>query len=227
LFIPFFDEQSQSNVVVTVCNLNGQPCPLEYTNTISNNYLFNSDQQKEIEGIFVKYRNVTTNSGPDGTVLASFYKTNTIVKAMGRSFTNKLLIAGFQYTNLDAHEEITFGHGILAEFKNRSNDGYHVSFTRTGDGTLLSYTEVKHGMINGLLARFVDIHAQGMTWDYKRASFDGNHLEEYGQRTNGLVIGKYFMWNPQNGDLVIQADFKQPYDLNKHRVNPYLSRAKQ
>jgi hypothetical protein len=101
---------------------------------------------------------VTTNSGPEGTELAGFCETNAVVKFMNRVFTNDFLMATFRYTNFDASEEIDFGAGMRAEFKDKSNNGYSVSFTETDDGTLLNYAEIKHGKPNGPLARFADLH---------------------------------------------------------------------
>jgi len=45
LIIPFLDEASQSNVNVTVLDIlgNGQPCPAEYTNIVSNTNLFTAE----------------------------------------------------------------------------------------------------------------------------------------------------------------------------------------
>ena len=42
------------------------------------------------------------------------------------------------------------------------------------------------------------------------------------QYTNGMNIGKYLMWNPENGNLLMEADFKEPYDFEKHRTDQNL-----
>jgi hypothetical protein len=220
LLIPFLDKETQSNVIVTVCDFSkGQPCPTEYANVISNTNLFTSEEQKTISEVFVKYRNVTTNSGPPGTVLASLYKTNNVVKAMGRIFTNEFWTANFQYTNFEAREEIRFGGGFSAKFRNKANNGYNVVFTRTGGGTLLTFGEVKQDLTSGLFVRFEDNYPQGITWDYKLARFNDSHLEEYRHYTNKMVVGNFLMWNSQNGNLMLKADFKEPYDFEKYRTD--------
>ena len=221
LFIPFLDKESQSNIIVTVSELgrHGQPCPLEYTNALSNTNLFTLEEQKTIKEVFVKYKNVTTNSGPPGTVLANLYRTNFVIKTMDRTVEVEDWIANFQYTNFEAHEEIKFGAGMLAEFRNNSNDGYSLSFADVGGGTLLNFGEIKHGLPNGLFVRVADAHDQGLTWDYKSADFSNSHIVEYEQFTNGLVLGKYFTWNSRNGNLTIEAEFREPYDLEKHRID--------
>jgi len=71
-------------------------------------------------------------------------------------------------------------------------------------GSLIAFGQLKQGVSNGI-----------------GAAFENNHLTSYEHFTNGMDIGKYFEWNPQNGNLILEADFKEPYDLDKHRVNPY------
>jgi hypothetical protein len=34
-----------------------------------------------------------------------------------------------------------------------------------------------------------------------------------------MAIGKLLWWNAGNNNLVLQAEFKEPYDLNKNRVS--------
>ena len=107
LFIPFLEKESQSNVVVTFSDfVSRQSCPLKYTNVLSNTNLFSMEEQEIIRNIFVKYKNVTTNSGPPGTMLADLYKTNYVIKTKNRTVDVENIIANFQYTNLDAHERI-------------------------------------------------------------------------------------------------------------------------
>jgi len=48
--------------------------------------------------------------------------------------------------------------------------------------------------------------------------FLNNTLQTYMRYTNGLVIGKFLMWNPLNNRLIIEAEFKEPYDMEKHRI---------
>ena len=218
LFVPFLDRESQSNVNVSVDFSVEQPCPPEFTNVLSNTNLFTSEEQRLIKEVFAKYKNVATNSGPPGSVLTDLHQTNYIIQAVGGSFKAEDWIAKFQYTNSDAYEVITFSGGVLARFRNGAKDGYNVSFVRTGGGTLLSFSQVKHDLPNGPFVRLSDLHPQGTTWDYRLANFDGSHLLEYNQQTNGMVLGKYLMWNP-NGKVMLEADFKEPYDLQKHRID--------
>ena len=132
--------------------------------------------------------------------------------------TNKIVVSQFQYTNSEGREEIRFGAGMSAKFTNKSSDGYNVSITRTGGGSLLTFTEFKHGSASGIMARFYDLHAQGTSWDYKLADFNDGHLCEYMQATNGMVLGKWLMWNLRSGYLTLAAEAKEPYDWNNHRL---------
>ena len=219
LFIPFLDKESQTNVIVTVSDLfgSGETCPHIYTNVLSNTNLFSFGDQRLINGLFLKYKNVTTNLGPPGTELVSLYQTNYAIKAMGRTVAVQNWMARFQYTNSEDHEEITFCSGILAKFRNKYNAGYNLSIGRTGDGSWLRIANVKNDLINGLVATFVDSHSQGATWEYRFADFKNCRLGEYRQYTNGLAIGKYLMWNVKTGNLILDAMFKEPYDIEKHR----------
>ncbi|HXE42931.1 MAG TPA: hypothetical protein VN516_07885, partial [Candidatus Baltobacteraceae bacterium] len=118
LFIPFLEPESQSNVTVIVSALGkGQPCPSEFANSVSNTNLFTSEEQQMIRDIFVKYKNVTTNSGPPGTVLINFYKTNFVAPALywvktdeywRTHRTNEEWISEFEYTNSVSREQIRF-----------------------------------------------------------------------------------------------------------------------
>ena len=229
LYIPFLEPASQSNVVVTVCSMfgEGDPCPAKYTNVLSNTNLFTAEKQKMIGEALVKYKNVTTNSGPPGAVLINFYMTNRIIPPLywvstnvpeNVRRTNQIWVAHFQYTDSDAQEEIRFGGGISARFRNKSNDGYNMSIVWVGSGSLLTFSEVKHDSAKGLIARFGDLHSQGTTWDYRNADFNDRRLEEYMQTTNGMLLGKWLMWNPSSGGLILEAESKEPYDWNNHRM---------
>jgi hypothetical protein len=225
LLIPFLDKESQSNVVVNISDIfgDGQRCPLEYTNALSNTNLFTPEEQKLIKDVFLKYKDVTTNSGPAGTVLDGMYKTNFTITAVGRKVEIEQWVSRFQYTNSDAHETIYFGiGGIGAEYRTKVNDGYNADLTCTGSGSLLQFYEVKHNLFNGLKATFDDNLPQGTSWDYRLADFDHGRLVEYRQYTNGMLIGKYLMWNLKNGNLMLKAEFKEPYDFEKHRVQLQL-----
>lgn len=219
MIIPFLDEAGQSNVIVTVSDVlgNGQPCPAEYTNALSNTNLFAPEEQRLIREVFLRYADVTTNCGPHGTKLIALSKTNFVFQAMGQTVTNERWIGQFQYTNSDAKEEIAFGAGLLAKYRTKLGVGYNVSIARTGDGSILRFMTVKNDRINGVLVEFDDPHPQGMSWDYKRASFTNSILTEYRQYTNGMVFGKFFLWDI-NSHLMLAAEFKEPYDLEKHRV---------
>jgi hypothetical protein len=200
LFIPSLDEESQSNIVVTVSDLfgDGQPCPMEYTNIFFNTNFFTVAEQKLLAELPLKYKNMTTNSGPPGTVLVGLYKTNSIIAFA--HITNQEWVARFHYTNSQAQDEVTFLDPKTASvrFQTKSGDEYFLNMR--GD-SMLAFGQLKHGVANGFCA-----------------SFENNHLWLYQYVTNRMAIGKYFMWNPQNNNLLLEAEFKEAYDLEKHRV---------
>jgi hypothetical protein len=221
-YFPFLDQESQSNVVVSVEDFfgDGIPCPPQYTNTLSNTNLFTVTDHKLISEVLVKYTHVTTNLGPPGTELAHFCTTNYTVMARGRVFNGEKTVSLFRYTNAAAEEEVTIvAGGLLAEFRTKANDGYNVAIARSGAGSILRFGRIKDGLPDGYLAQFDDLMHQGETWDYTRADFSHSHLTEFTQYTNGLVFGKYLMWNPRNDNLILEADFKEPCDFQKHRTD--------
>jgi hypothetical protein len=219
LLIPFLAKESQSNIIITISDIfgNGRPCTTAYTNSLSNTNLFTPKEQELIRGAFVKYIKITTNSGPSGTKLVNLYKTNTVITAMNRTVNAEWWVGQYRYTNSDAMEEVTWSGGLFAKFRTKSNDGYNVHIGRVGTGSSFRFMEIKNGLINGLLVEFQDFHAQSLNWDYKASDFSGNYITEYRQYTNGMVLGKYLMWN-KIGNLIIEADFKEPYDFEKHRI---------
>jgi hypothetical protein len=221
LFIPFLDKESQGNVTVRVSDLfgGGESCPIEYTNVVSNTNLFSFQERSLLADIFIKYKHVTTNAGPPGTQFAGRYKTNLVIKVKDRSEKLEEWIARFQYSNSPTYEDLMIGRGISAKFRTPSNNGYNVSIVRGGSGSGLRFMEVKGGLINGVLAEFDDTYAQSTNWDFRLANFVDGRLVEYRQYTNGLVFGKFLMWNEVSGNLTLEAEFKTPYDFQKHRTD--------
>jgi antitoxin component YwqK of YwqJK toxin-antitoxin module len=216
LIVPGLDPASQNNVVVTICDLNGrQPCLPKYANSLSNTNLFSLEEQKTIREVFEKYKNVTTNSCLPDTVLVGLHKTNYVITTMGRT---KMFKSGWRVTNtLILKPMKRFGRSLVATFQSKTNE-YPVYSMRPGNGTMLRFTEKKNGLINGLLATFEDNYSQGTNWDFRLAKFTDRSLTEYRQYTNGMALGNFFMWNPQNNNLSLEAEFKEPYDFEKHRL---------
>jgi long-subunit fatty acid transport protein len=132
-------------------------------------------------------------------------------------------VGRFQYTNIPAHEDVVIGSGMSAKFRSLSNNGYNISITRVGNGSILRFMEVNGNSINGVFAEFDDNHEQNTNWDFRLANFSDSRLVEYREYTNGMVLGKFLMWNPINGRLTLEAEFKQPYDLQKHRTDLHVT----
>ena len=79
------------------------PCPLEYTNIISNTNLFTPDEQKLLKEIPLIYSKVTTNSGPLGSVFIDYH-----AKPIESSYgTFWYWTSRFQFTNSDVIDEVT------------------------------------------------------------------------------------------------------------------------
>jgi hypothetical protein len=220
LYIPGLAPASQSNVIISISDFfgQGQICPMKYTNALANTNLFSAEEQRTIAETFVKYKSVTTNSGPPGTHLVKLYRTNYVTNIMGRNVVAENWVAYFQHTNSNSREELTFGAGLLVKFRTNTNDGYNIYIGRSGNGSIFQFMYVEGDMNNGVFATFDDNHPQGINWDFRLPDFAYSHLYEYRRYTNGMVIGKFLMWNPRNGNLIIEAEFKDPYEWDKHRI---------
>jgi len=170
--IPGLDADSQTNISILVNELfSDRPPPYPppaYTNVLSNTNLFSVAEQQLLAGIPLKYKNVTTNTGPSGTVL------------VGLSNISNGWQATFQYTNSDAREEITFAGMKTAKFRTKSDDGYYVNLSRR-DGSILNFHQIKGGVVDGL---FVSFH-EGRCASWMRFE-------------NGKAVGKWLLWGEQN-----------------------------
>ncbi|HUB87590.1 MAG TPA: hypothetical protein VMB22_06830 [Verrucomicrobiae bacterium] len=200
--IPFMTElfapDSQTNMTFIIYD----KCPPKYTNVVSNTNLFTPSEQKILEKVLSKYKYVTTNSGPPGTVLVGLDK------------TNGYYVAHFDYTNLNAHEDITFGDRS-AEFRhNRDYHEYIAQFspyplarfrTQGGDGydVIISsdeiiYVQIEHGEVNGL---YVDFH--------------GDHCENMLHFIDGKAVNEWLSWGG-NEDYILEIKMKSPMDYFRY-----------
>jgi len=221
LFIPFLDYESQSNVEIIVSDVfgHGEASSIGLTNKLSNTNLFQPLERKTIEYALAIYTKISTNSGPPGTSLVDFHRTNILNGNLtGRKIGDGQWISKFQYTNFSAIEEVVFGSGSLfAKYRDKSNNGYNVHIGRFGSGSSCRFMEIKNGQPNGVLADFRDNHPQGAFWDHKLANFADEHLVEYRHYSNGLVFGDVLLWN-KSGNVLLQAKFKTPYEFENHRT---------
>jgi hypothetical protein len=191
--IDFLEADSQTNIIVIRNGEVSQPCPPKYTNLISNTNLFSPAEQKLLKEIPLKYKNVTTNSGPQGSVLASLNKD-----------TNGYWVARFQYTNSEMRDEVTFGIEKAAKFLNKADDGYGVSINYTGgrdSKSMISFGQLKHGKLDGLLVKLCG----------------EDHCLSWMHFANGEAVGKWLEWESDNG-LSLEVEFKKPYDFQRYVI---------
>src|SRR5208282_1564314 len=192
--------KSQSNVLFTVCNLSSPIlCPVKYTNRLSNTNLFSLEEQKSLKTIPIKYRNVTTNTGPPGSVLTRLDNA-----AFGED-NKEGIVAHFSYTNSVAQEEIVFfgKRERNVKYQSTPGNGYYAELL---DGGLVSFQELRDGTLNGLCVTFNDDRAV-MLLHY----------------TNGKALGKFYVWTPiaglpQSDGLAVEAEFKEPYYFQKFQL---------
>jgi len=200
-----FGANGKTNISITGLNI----CPPQYTNEILNTNLFTTQEQKVLSSIFLKYQNITTNSGPLGSVLASLTK------------SNSCWLAHFNYTNSDSCEDIIFGDRtsifcggsqydsymaksggkFFAKYRTRDNAGYDVIINApdmNGISTAF-FVQIKDGCVNGLS---VTLHSDGRC----------NDLLHFG---NGKAINRWLQWD-ENSSGLIKVKIKTPLDYFKY-----------
>jgi hypothetical protein len=221
LIFPFLRLEAQSNIVVMADFDHLKPCPPEYTNLLSNTNLFSLDEQKKIREVTLKYKNVTTNSGPVGSVFKGF-GLRQLKYAELTGATNKLWVACFAYTNSEAQEEVLSYYGQnIVKFRTEAGDGYDAMFR---NNFLITYMEYKHGLPDGLF-----VFAHDPMYPYA-----DEHCAMWAHFTSGKVLGKFIVWQmsptQDQADFKItdsttfkiaaEADFKEPFDFLKYQSIP-------
>jgi hypothetical protein len=201
LVIDLLDQKSQSNVVVTVSDVDDpEPFPLKYTNVLSNTNLFTPAQQELLQAIPTKYRDVATNSGPLGTALVGLTRA-----AFAGGIYREGVIAHFAYTNSAAQEHIVFfgSREKVVKYQSEPGCGYYALLV---DGSLCGYEEFRDGELSGLFTCFY--HDTCTMWL---------------RFTNGKALGKFLVWarrglgEPPPSGLAVEAEFKEPYDFLKYQ----------
>ena len=213
LTLPFLASESQSNIIVIANDDHPIPCPLEYTNLLSNTNLFSMADQEQLKKITLKYQNVSTNKGPAGSVFNELGLRRMKQHAGLRVPTNTFWVACFTYTNSDAQEEIKseFPGDISTTFRSKTGDGYDAVFA---NNSLFAYQEYKHGVLDGL---FIIGH------DPNNPN-DKEHCGMWARFTDGKIRGKLIMWEYNNFTdrqsgfkIMAEAEFKEPFDFLKYQ----------
>jgi len=204
-----FDAASQRNVdVIASGNMDDAvPCPPEYTNVISNTNLFTPDEQKTLNEILVDYCQVTTNSGPPGSVLVS-YEAWPLRVYWG---TNWQWVARFQFTNVDLLDEVRPGGDMLRhKVRNKNGDGFDLNIIPNmpsdsgfggGDGPEYWFQQIKHGVKDGLSVEVTH----------------GYRCVQWMRYSNGMAVDKWLQWAPYGSKLILWAKFKEPYDISRYQ----------
>lgn len=204
LIFPSLPSGYQSNILVVINPEHPQPCPLKYTNLLSNTNLFTSKEAMRIKEVALKYQNVTTNSGPAGCVFKGWVQR----ERNFQQYTDRIQVACFSYTNSPDREEIAsmFNNRlIIAHFRTPTNYGYDVLLT---DGMLTQYQEYKKGVLDGLFI--------GMG-DSNRPDVGINRCYSWMRFAGGKAVGNYFGWNEKD-EMAVQLVFKKPFDYLKYQA---------
>jgi hypothetical protein len=205
LIFPLLRLESQSNIVVTagIGQAVGEhriPCPPEYTNLLSNTNLFSTAEVQRLKAIPLKYKSITTNSGPAGAIFKG------MVERQWR-FGNRITtfrVSCFAYTNFNAWEEISISGAeeTMVNFRLESGDGYNVQLSDGRNARVIRYEEYKNGVLDGL---------------YVSQGFDEDHCTMWARFVRGKIVGKFISWN-HYGQIDAEAEFKEPFDFLKYAV---------
>jgi len=195
LIFPFLRPECQSNIVVTADLGHPIPCPPEYTNLLSNTNLFSTAEVERLKAIQLKYKNITTNSGPADTIFKGMVERQWRIGKRVTTFQ----VSCFAYTNSAAWEEIAVAsiEGTMVNFRTESGDGYNVQLI---NGRVTRYEEYKNGVLDGL---------------YVSVGFD--HCGVWARFVKGKIVGKFIAWN-HYGPIDAEAEFKEPFDFLKYAV---------
>jgi hypothetical protein len=209
------DIDSLTNVDIIVSGgEHEQPCPPELTNSLSNTNLFTPNEQKLLREIPLLYGNITTNSGPPGTVLLSLRR-----KSLWGIVPSEYMVARFQFTNSDMVDEVLFDHygrtvGGPHIVRNKAGDGYDVKALRIepdsgygGPAPEFQFAQIKHGGHHGVYPGIYD----GLWVDIR-----GDHCISWMRFSNGLAVDQWLYWSPYGNKLSIWVKFKEPYDYWEH-----------
>jgi hypothetical protein len=185
--IPFLDPESQTNIVIRVNALRSEP-----------------------QVAPPHYTNVISNTNlfsmPERRELEAiplkYQHVTTNTGPVGTrlvTLTNAPLgaVAVFQHTNFEASEEIGFSSIKSVRFRTGTGDGYDVHLNPRSNA-IINYCQVRSNVVDGLLVSFFD--ARCVTWM---------------RFVNGKAVGKWIVWGTE-GELLIEAEFKEPYDFFKH-----------
>jgi len=201
LVFPFLSIESQSNILVTADLSHPKNCPAKYTNVLSNTNLFSLAERTLLDGISEKYKNVTTNSGPAGSILTGF----DVRQSSFLGDTDIFSVSCFAYTNIAAKEEMDFHNEgqIVSKFRTQTGDGYDVKLI---DGKLFQYQEYKSNLLDGL---YVAMKAMPLS--------DAEKCGSWARFFRGRILGKFFGWD-DDGKIVVEAEFKEPFDFVKNQI---------
>jgi len=158
--------------------------------------------QKNLEQITLRYQNVTTNSGPSGSV----FKGWGLRQEKFEMWSNTFVVACFFSTNSNANVEIRKNDPsqITVKFRTQTGDGYDANLI---NGSIFAYQEYKSGILDGL---FVILH------DPNNPN-DKEHCGMWARFVQGKILGKFFMWG-KDGKIESLAEFKKPFDFLKYQT---------
>ncbi len=193
-----FEPDSLTNLSISVL----PNCPPQLAKGVSNGNLFTLEEQKLLQQILTKYKNVTTNSGLSGAIL------------MGRDKSSNYCVAHFSHTNSAAQEDIIFrnspeqpprdggyeelvsptssGSNCVARFRPKGKIGYD-AITTPDKREVLTVAQIKNGKASGLVVEFEDDNCQELL------HFIG-----------GRAVGKWLLWGRAGNDYLLEVKINSP-----------------
>lgn len=209
---PGLPSSETKNILVIVNPEHPQPCTPIYSNSFSNTNLFSPSESRFFGEIIENYKNVTTNSGPPGSVFNGWVARQIIRPKLFENSTNITTCALFVQTNSNAKIEVAAFYDsriVMVRFRTVSQDGYDLLLY---DRVVRVIEQYKNNVLDGLfIGLFLGINTPAKT------SHEGEiKCSSLLRLQNGKAVGKYFGWDDESY-IGIELEFKKPFDFLKYQ----------
>jgi hypothetical protein len=117
------------------------------------------------------------------------------------SNTNLFTLAEQQLLN-EARLSVTNHSGsgpTIRHVRNKGGDGYDLyDFGNPSSHQEYQFIQIKHGVRDGVYVEML-----------------GDHCENWMRYSNGMAVDKWLIWNYDGSKLLLWANFKKPYNIQK------------
>lgn len=173
-------------------------CPVELTNVLWNTNLLSIEESKRIRERVTRFKDLTVDSIPSGTILQKSGQRTVDVSDMGIFYD----LTYKRYTNGSATEELTaLPPRFIVRSRDAHGDGFDASFSQNEFGLNIFYQEFFKNTPEGLMMIL------GMP--DKSANINLLSLVRF---KKGKAVGNYLEWG-NDGSITTSIEFSEPYDF--------------